>query len=106
MTVQHNFVKVVAVEDLSHGYIAYVFQYLNDDDIKRYGGEYVICTRYPNWMHRNLKVEDVGFVEIETVRAGIDTWFDGEKQVPYRYNAKRFIKFIDKPSSNTNDYHL
>ena len=106
MTIQNNLVKLLATFD-HNGYISYVFKYLDEFDVKKYKDKVIICTRYPNWDCRELKVGDIGYVEIEVVRAGIDTYYDGEKQVPYRNNAKRFIKFVDKPKSeNPGEYTL
>lgn len=106
MIVETNLVKLVAQTSDSYGYITYVFNYLDQYDINKYECKSMVCTRYPNWNCRDLKIGDEGYVNTETVRAGIDTWFNGEEQVPYRYNSVRFIKFIDKPSENSNEYSL
>ena len=106
MIIQNCLIEVVG-EYNNRGYITYVFKYLDEDDVKRYHDKVLICTRYPNWDCKDLKRGDVGYVEIEIVRAGIDTWFDGKKQIPYKNNAKRFIKFIDKPKEEgKEDYTL
>ena len=99
-------VKLTAEFKDYFGYITYVFEYLDQYDVDTHKCKVIICTRYPNWNCRDLNVGDIGYVDIEVVRAGIDTWYDGEKQVPYRYNAKRFIRFVDKPSENSNEYSL
>ena len=106
MIIQNCLVELVAKLEHNYGYFSYVFKYLNPEDVTRYNDNYVICTRYPNWQHAIINIGDIGYVEIEVVRAGIDTWFDGEKQVPYRNNAARFIKFIDKPHEKSNEYSL
>lgn len=89
-----------------YGYITYVFKFLDEFDIETHKSKLLVCTRYPNWNCRTLKLGDVGYVNIEVVRAGIDTYFDGEKQVPFKHNASRFIKFIDKTDKNKEEYTL
>ena len=107
MIIQNCLVKLVAVFEQSFGYITYVFKYLLPEDVKRYKDEIVICTRYPNWQCKNILEGEVGFVEIEVVRAGIDEYFDGEKMVKFRNNAKRFIKFVPKThEENEEDFTL
>ena len=107
MIIQNCLVELVTQIEHDYGYKAYVFKYLEESDVVRYNDNYIICTRYPNWNHREIKDGEIGFVEIEVVRAGIDTWFDGEKQVPYKNNASRFIKFIEKPNDkNIGEYIL
>lgn len=103
MIIQNCLVKLVAEFADSLGYIQYVFKYLLDEDKVRYNDEAVICTRYPNWQMRDLKIGEVGYVEIEVVRAGIDEYYDGEKMVKFRNNAKRFIKFIEKPENENEE---
>ena len=65
---------------------------------------YVMCTRYPNWNHRNIELEEVGYLNFMEIKAGVDTWFDGNKMVPYAYNGVQFIKFIHKPRSKSYEY--
>lgn len=107
MTTETLLVELSAIYTDYFGYITYVFKYLDEYDINIHRCKVMCCTRYPNWQSRELKIGDIGYVDIEIVSAGIDTWFDGEKQVPYKNNAKRFIRFVDKPSSkNPNEYSL
>ena len=106
MKVETLLVELSAVHTDYFGYITYVFKYLDQYDVDNHKCKMMCCTRYPNWQSRDLKIGDVGYVDIEVVIAGKDTWFDGEKQVPYKNNAKRFIRFIDKPSENSNEYSL
>ena len=106
MTIETLFVELSAVYKDYFGYITYVFKYLDQYDIDHHECKMMCCTRYPNWQTRELQIGDIGYVDIEVVRAGIDTWFDGEKQVPYRNNAKRFIRFVDKPSEKPGEYSL
>lgn len=106
MIIQNCLVKLLAAVTDSFGYTSYVFKYLDENDKIRYNDEGVICTRYPNWQTRMLKEGEVGYVEIEVVRAGIDEYYDGEKMVKFKQNAKRFIKFVEKPKEEEEDYTL
>lgn len=85
--------KLVAKSEDISGYITYVFKCLELD-------EYVMCTRFPNWDHRVIKIGEIGYLNFYEIRAGIDQWFDGEKMVPYRYNNIQFDRFIEKKEDN------
>ena len=87
--------KLVAKEIDSLGYITYVFENLEEYAIEI--SKYVFCIRYPNWDHRNLELGDVGYLNYQEIRAGVDKWFNGTEMVPYNYNSVQFIKFIAKP---------
>jgi hypothetical protein len=84
------------------GYITYVFENLEEDVAKE--SKYIMCVRYPNWNHRPLKLGEVGFLFFIEVIAGKDTWFDGSKNIPYKYDAIRFEKFIEKPKKLDVEY--
>ncbi len=94
--------KLVAKQIDCFGYITYVFENLEEYMIKE--TKYIMCIRYPNWEHKDLELEEVGYLQFEEIRAGIDKWFDGEKMIPYRYNAIQFIKFVDKPEEKDYKY--
>ncbi len=85
--------ELIAYED-DFGYINYIF--LNLESTNMYN-KYILCTRYPNWQHRELKLGEIGFLTYREIDAGIDEWFDGTNFIPYRYSTVQFIKFIDKP---------
>lgn len=74
------------------GYITYVFECL-DEEIRKQT-KYIMCTRLPRWEHYDVQIGEIGFLNFIEVRAGIDTWFNGDKQIPYRYNNIYFIKFV------------
>jgi hypothetical protein len=76
------------------GYTTYVFA-CQDELINE--SKYIMCTRFPNWDHRIIELGEIGYLKFLEVRAGVDTWFDGNKMVPYRYNDLHFIKFVEKP---------
>lgn len=92
------YASLVAFEKDSCGYTTYVFKVLDSKMAKE--SPYIMCTRYPNWNHRPIKIGEEGFLTFTEITAGKDTWFNGESQVFYRYNAVRFEKFVEKPTTN------
>lgn len=97
--------KLVAMENDS-GYIIYVFQIEDKDEIERLQSKYIMCTQFPNWDHRLLKLGEVGYFSYQIIRAGLDQWFNGNNMVKYRYNMIQFIKFISKPPQKDFMYTL
>lgn len=92
------------VEAILHdptGYTTYIFK--NIDANVSFLYKYIMCTRYPNWEHRGLKIGEEGFLTYQPVVEGIDKWFDGYNLVPYKFSANRFINFINKPNAKTID---
>ena len=51
-----TFSKLVDLAYDTNNYIIYVFLILDNDDIKRFGTKYLMCTQYPNWDHRKLNI--------------------------------------------------
>lgn len=94
--------ELVAKESDTLGYTTYVFKCLDEEIIK--STKYIMCTRYPNWNHRIIQIGEVGYLNFEEVRAGIDKWFDGSNMIPYNYNAVQFIKFIQKTNSDNYEF--
>lgn len=94
-------VKVEAILHESTGYTTYIFKNLDESASFLY--KYVMCTRYPNWEHRGLKIDEEGFLTYQPVNEGIDKWFDGYNLVPYKFSANRFINFINKPNEKLTD---
>lgn len=95
--------ELIASERDSLGYITYVFRVMEDNAGL---SKYIMCVRYPNWDHKTLEVGDIGFLQCQEIRAGIDCWFDGKQMVPYNYNTIQFIKFIPKPKDSDCKYVL
>lgn len=85
--------KLVAKEHDLNGYTTYVFQNLEDAP---FGHKYCMCTRWPNWEHRNIEINESGYLTYKEVIAGQDTWWDGSKFIPYNYTNIIFIKFVKK----------
>lgn len=97
--------KLICQENDIGGYIIYVFK--NLDNVRReFGRDYVMVTRWPNWIHRQLEIDEVGYLDYKEVIAGIDTWYDGTKQVPYNYSNNVFIRFINEKSNLNKDIVL
>jgi hypothetical protein len=83
--------KLLARNTDSMGYTTYVFERFEFDDLDC---KYVMCVRYPNWNQNYIAINDIGFLTVRYVEAGIDKWFDGKDFVPYNYTAIAFLKFI------------
>ena len=94
--------KLVAKEVDILGYVTYVFENLEEDAIKE--SKYILCTRWPNWEHRKIDIDEVGYLNVVEIRAGIDKWFDGKNMIPYNYNNIQFIKFVKKPEKKDYKY--
>lgn len=72
------------------GYTNYVFRIYPISGPTRL----ISCSKCPNWNTPPISIGAWGYVEYKEVKAGEDTWWDGNKNVPYRYNNCYFIKFI------------
>lgn len=100
------FGKLIASTTDPFGYITYVFELLDEEDRNIWKYKHLTCVRYPNWQCKKLQIGDTGFVEINIVKAGVDTWYDGEKLVPYKNSAKQFLKFVEKSETEEEEYRL
>ena len=47
-------VKLICQQQDSLDYTTYVFEILDSEEIERLGYKYIMCTRWPNWDHREL----------------------------------------------------
>lgn len=94
--------KLIASETDGLGYTTYVFECL-DEEISKLS-KYCMCTRFPNWEHRNLDLGEIGYLDFTEVRGGIDKYYDGNDMIPYRYNGIHFQKFIKKPEEKDFKY--
>lgn len=94
--------KLVASHKDFGGYIIYVFECLEGFLIN--DSKYVMVTRFPNWEHKSIAIDDIGYLEFVEIRAGIDKWFNGANMVPYAYNLVQFIRFIKKPDEVDSKY--
>lgn len=92
--------KLLEICDNGLGYTTYVFQLLEKSEIDNLGTKYIMCTRHPNWDHRELNKNEIGYLEFKEVKAGVDTWFNGVVNKFYNYDDVQFIKFIEKTEDN------
>lgn len=86
--------KLVAGKDELGGYTKYVFQNLET-------GEYVLCTKFPNWETPPIKLFAVGYLKYKEIIAGKETWYDpiSNTFIPYKYDTDQFIDFVEEKSS-------
>jgi hypothetical protein len=82
-------------------YITYVFENL---DFKNYEDQYVMCVQFPNWNQSEIKINDIGYVNVRYVKEGISQWYDGEKMNVYKYTNVVFLKFIEEPKNVNIDF--
>jgi hypothetical protein len=100
-------VRLLAQEGDSLGYTTYVFDVLDNNEVTRLGSRYIMCTKFPNWDHREMYNGEEGFLTFKEVEAGKDTWFNGNTFVPYNYTGIHFIKFVNKQVIDKNhEYKL
>ena len=85
------------------GYITYVFENL---DYENEENKYLMCVRFPNWEHCNLIEEEIGYVSIVYVEAGVDKWFDGRDFNYYNYTNYIFSKFVKDNKQNLDEIVL
>lgn len=88
-------VQLLAQQVDTLGYTTYVFKVLDSEDVALLGTRYIMCVRWPNWECRQLKNGESGYLDFKEVRAGIDTWYDGSRQIPYKYTNIIFERFIE-----------
>lgn len=94
------YVKLIAQQFDSLGYINYVFENLEYNNIDNH---YIMCVRFPNWDQIPININDVGYLNIKYVEAGIDKWYNGTDFVPYKYTNVIFIKFIHEKNNIDKD---
>ena len=82
-------------------YITYVFENL---EFKNYEDQYVMCVQFPNWNQSEIKINDIGYVNVRYVKEGISQWYDGEKMNVYKYTNVVFLKFVEEPKNVNVDF--
>lgn len=88
--------KVEEIEYEPNGYITYVFKLTDSIEIKNFNSLYMMCVRFPNWQHRELKEGEIGYLNYKTIEEGVTQWFDGKTMNYYNCTTLQFIKFIPK----------
>ena len=89
--------QLIAKEPDIGGYTTYVFK--NVENSCPFGHRYVMVTRLPNWNHKDLDINGIGYLTYQEVIAGESTWYNGTEMVPYNYTNIYFIKFVSKDNS-------
>lgn len=87
------YAKVLVVSIDVGNYVTYVFRDLENNEL-------LMCTQFPNWEHRLLNKNEVGYLEFKEIQAGKDKWFDGKDFHSYNYDNIQFIKFIPEQKNN------
>lgn len=90
---------LVQIEEIAYepnDYTTYVFRILEDREIKIHNSYYIMCVKFPNWQHRELKEGEIGYLNYKTIEEGITQWYDGSKMNYYNCTTIQFIKFIPK----------
>lgn len=74
-------------------YTVYVFQDLDK-------GDYIMCTKCPNWDANDIEMFQEGFLTYKYVVAGMDSWLDKRTGnfESYQHTANYFMTFI--PTNN------
>jgi hypothetical protein len=63
-----------------------------------------MCVQFPNWNQSEIKINDIGYVNVRYVKEGISQWYDGEKMNVYKYTNVVFLKFIEEPKNVNIDF--
>lgn len=82
-------------------YITYAFENLDTTSIN---DKYVMCVQFPNWNQAEIKINDVGYVNLRYVKEGVSKWYDGEKLNVYKYTNMVFLRFIEEPHQVNNEF--
>lgn len=74
-------------------YILYIVENLN---YNKWDNQYLLCVRYPNWEHRDLKENEIGYLTYTPIKAG-ETYLNNitGNMDTYKYSHIRFDKFLD-----------
>lgn len=88
-------VKLLAIRESA--YTMYVFQDLDN-------GEFIMCTRLPNWQTPKITVGAEGFVQYNIVNAG-DSYYHPETDtvVKYNYTNSYYVNFVHKSEKINNE---
>ena len=92
--------KLIAIRKDVGNYTVYVFKNIFPKDNE---DKFIMCTRFPNWNCTELEIGDIGYVKVQIVQAGKNTWFDpnNQKLVPYNYDGVHFLDFVyEKPKKD------
>jgi len=92
---------IAALEDIC-GYTTYVFENLETTE---WDNKYFMCTRYPNWEHRELQIGEVGYLEYDIIVAG-ETYYNNRTNTNevYKTSHLQFVRFIAETKKTDKKY--
>lgn len=90
------YVKLNAKFEDFGGYITYVFENKN---FSKCEDKYIMCVQFPNWDQNEISINDVGYINVRYVEAGVSRWYDGENFNVYKYTNIIFLKFIKEKTN-------
>lgn len=96
------YAKLLAQETDPLNYTTYVFKLLDEEDKNALETRYIMCTRFPNWDHRELLNGEIGYVSFDIIQAGVDKWYKDGQFTPYNYSHVQFQKMLLKQSDTVN----
>lgn len=88
--------KVKLIAEKIDKYTVYVFKDVDNNEL-------IMCTMLPNWQSSTPKLDEVGYLKYQFVKAG-DSYItpEGEKAY-YRYTNSYFINFVNDLNILKND---
>jgi len=92
-------VKLIAYLVDLYDYCTYVFENLDYKDVDF---KYIMCTKFPNWNTKEIKVGDIGYVLVRYITAG-DKYYNGQIFNTYNYTNVQFLKFVEEQTKETED---
>lgn len=97
--------KCVAKEQDLLGYQTLVFKDLENS---QFGYQYRMVTVFYNWEARVPDIGEVGYLEYDSVEAGIDKYYDKNSKEfkVYNYTNLIFYKFVKEKDNSTKDIIL
>lgn len=98
--------ELLAAETDPMDYTTYVFKLVDPTDVFQIGFKYIMCTKWPNWNHRELKLGEIGYLSYSEITAGEDNWFDGKDLIAYKYSNIQFNKFVSEPAPIAKTFKL
>ncbi len=98
--------KLVCQETDSMGYTTYVFELCESEEMDRIGSKYIMCTRWPNWEHRQLQNGEVGYLQITEIIAGKSMWYANGEYTPYKYSTIQFDRFITEQPDHKHEFTM
>lgn len=105
----NTYVELLCQEKDSLDYTTYVFKILDSEDTRLFDQHYLMCTRWPNWDHRELLNGERGYLSCTEIIAGEDLWYNpnSAEKIPYKSSTVQFNKFIrEQPKQTKHSFKL